>query len=69
MDFATVQRLNRVLALARDIWKSDEAARGFLNRPHPLLNRMTPNEMVVLGEAQTVRVEDILGRLKYGTCA
>lgn len=65
-DFATIQRLSLVMALARDVWKTDGEAREFLNRPHPLLNQMSPNETVALGETETMHVVDLIGRLKYG---
>ena len=64
---ATVARLAEVWAFARDVWKSDEAARGFLFRPHPLLEGRRPVDLVLESELGRPLVENILGGLKYGT--
>lgn len=62
-------RLARVWQLARDVWKDDEAARAFLRRPHPLLGGREPLELVLLNGEGAKLVEDVLGRLKYGSAA
>ncbi|RYD48765.1 MAG: DUF2384 domain-containing protein [Verrucomicrobiaceae bacterium] len=68
-DFATVQRIGRILILARDVWKTDAHARAFLERPHGMLNGRTPYEMTLESDAGADEVENILGRLKYGSAA
>ncbi len=64
---AKVARLAEVWAFAQDVWKSDEAAREFLFRPHPLLHGRRPVDMVLESEIGRPLVEGILGRLKYGS--
>lgn len=36
------ERLARVVALAENLWRDEQEARVFLNRPHPLLENETP---------------------------
>jgi putative toxin-antitoxin system antitoxin component (TIGR02293 family) len=64
-----VARLARIWAVAVDVWQDDEAARAFLFRPHPLLDGRKPVDLVLGNELGAKLVEDILGRLKYGTAA
>ena len=64
-----VARLARVWAAAIDVWQDDVAARGFLSRPHSLLEGRKPIDVVLGNEIGATLVEDILGRLKYGTAA
>jgi len=64
-----VARLARIWSAAIDTWKDDEAARSFLFRPHPLIEGRTPVDVVLASEFGAGLVEDILGRLKYGTAA
>lgn len=66
---AKVVRLAKVWAMARDVWKSDDAARDFLHRPHPLLENRPPLEVALESEFGGPRVEAVLGRLKYGSAA
>ncbi|MCW3477634.1 antitoxin Xre/MbcA/ParS toxin-binding domain-containing protein [Limobrevibacterium gyesilva] len=66
---AKVARLAEVWALARDVWGTDEAARAFLFRPHPLLDGRCPVDVVLANEFGRPLVEGILGRLKYGSAA
>ena len=64
-----VFRLAQVWVLAREVWGTDESARAFLFRPHMMLQGRRPID-VVLGTDMGARlVEDILGRLKYGSAA
>jgi len=59
-------RLARVWALAVEVWKTEEGARGFLNRPHLLLGDRTPLDVILESEIGASAVEDVLNRLQYG---
>lgn len=64
-----VVRLANIWVFARHVWGSDEEARAFFFRPHMMLEGRRPID-VVLGTDMGARlVEDILGRLKYGSAA
>jgi putative toxin-antitoxin system antitoxin component (TIGR02293 family) len=58
-------RLQRVTATAEDVWDDRADAREWLNKTHPELNYRTPLEAAAT-EAGARRVEEILGRLRYG---
>jgi putative toxin-antitoxin system antitoxin component (TIGR02293 family) len=62
-------RFARIWRAALDVWQGDEAARAFLERPHPLLDGRKPLDLVLASELGAKLTEDILGRLKYGTAA
>jgi putative toxin-antitoxin system antitoxin component (TIGR02293 family) len=62
-------RVARVWGLAREIWESDEAAREFLFRPHPMIEDKRPIDVVIQNEFGAEMVLDILGGLKYGSAA
>ena len=64
-----VARLARIWSVAVDVWKDKADARAFLFRPHPLLDGRKPVDLVLGNELGAKLVEDILGRLKYGTAA
>ncbi|WP_458098310.1 antitoxin Xre/MbcA/ParS toxin-binding domain-containing protein [Roseomonas sp. WA12] len=66
---ARVARLAAIWTLALDVWKTEEAARHFLFKPHPLLDGKPPIDVVLANEFGRPPVEDILGRLKYGSAA
>jgi putative toxin-antitoxin system antitoxin component (TIGR02293 family) len=66
-ESARVARLAAVWAFAKEIWRSDQEARGFLSRPHPALGDRRPVDVVLASELGRPLVEGILGRLKYGT--
>ena len=66
---ARVARLASVWTIAVDVWKSEEAARDFLFRPHALLDGRRPVDVVVATELGRPLVEGILGQLKHGTAA
>jgi len=57
-------RLERVRAAARAVLRDDYKARDFLVRPHPLLDRRRPMELILGGEEGTRRVERLLERLR-----
>jgi putative toxin-antitoxin system antitoxin component (TIGR02293 family) len=62
-------RLAKVWAFARDVWGDDERARAFLFRPHALLEGRRPIDLSLATDLGAHLVEDILGRLRYGTAA
>jgi putative toxin-antitoxin system antitoxin component (TIGR02293 family) len=62
-----ISRLARVWEKTVGIYGSEETARRFLNAPHPLLDGRTPISVVLTTSTGTSLVEDILGRLQYGT--
>ncbi|MEO9189659.1 MAG: antitoxin Xre/MbcA/ParS toxin-binding domain-containing protein [Acetobacteraceae bacterium] len=64
---ARVARLATVWEMARDIWKDDKHAREFLFRPHMLLDGQRPVDLVLANEFGGRLVEELLGRLQYGT--
>lgn len=66
---ARVARLAEVWALAREVWGSDEEARAFLFRPHPMLDGRPPIDVALANEFGRPLVEGILGRLQYGSAA
>jgi len=51
------------------VWGSDDAARAFLFRPHPMLEGQRPIDVVLANEFGRPLVEGILGRLQYGSAA
>jgi putative toxin-antitoxin system antitoxin component (TIGR02293 family) len=61
----TVERLARILAIARALWGDDEAVRGFLLSPHPELNGKTPLDSA-LTEIGGRQVEEIIERGMHG---
>ncbi len=62
-----VARLARLWAFAMDVWKSEAAAQRFLVEPHPLLRGRVPRELAIESDIGARAVEDLLGRLKYGS--
>ncbi len=66
-ESAKVARILRSMELAIEVWKSEDAARAFLFRPHPLLETQTPIDVIMMNEFGAELVEEILMKLKYGT--
>lgn len=62
-----VARMASLWTLALEVWQSAEAAQRFLGEPHPLLGGKIPYEIAVETEIGARTVEEILGRLKYGS--
>ena len=54
-------------AQAVRIWKSEEAARSFLGRPHPVLRSRKPIDLVLENEIEADLVRGVLGRLENGS--
>ncbi|MGH6620108.1 MAG: antitoxin Xre/MbcA/ParS toxin-binding domain-containing protein [Alphaproteobacteria bacterium] len=63
-----VARLARVWAVAKEVWRDEADARRFLETPHPLLDGRPPRE-VADSEIGAREVENILGRLRFGSAA
>ena len=68
-ESARVARLAEVWAFAKDVWKDGDAARDWLFGPHMMLEDRRPVDVVLMNEFGRTLVQDILGRLKYGTGA
>jgi putative toxin-antitoxin system antitoxin component (TIGR02293 family) len=64
-ESARTERLARVIAFAEALWGSTEEARGFLNRPHPLLDGEAPLD-VARTEIGARRVEGMLYDVEHG---
>jgi putative toxin-antitoxin system antitoxin component (TIGR02293 family) len=64
-----VARLAKVWSMARDVWGSDDAARDFLFRSHPMAEDGRPIDLVIESEFGAELIVGILGRLKYGAAA
>jgi putative toxin-antitoxin system antitoxin component (TIGR02293 family) len=62
-----VARLARVWEKTVEIYGNEETARRFLNAPHPLLDGRTPMSVALTTSTGATLVEDILGRLQYGS--
>lgn len=62
-----VARMAALWAQALDVWHSPESAQKFLGEPHPLLNGKIPYEVAIETEIGARAVEDVLGKLKYGS--
>jgi putative toxin-antitoxin system antitoxin component (TIGR02293 family) len=62
-------RLAGAWTLALEVWGDGDRARAFFFRPHPLLEGRLPVDVVLSSELGAQWVNDILGRLKYGTAA
>jgi putative toxin-antitoxin system antitoxin component (TIGR02293 family) len=63
-------RLARIAAIwahALDVWKSEEPARAFLFRPHPLLEGRRPIDAALATELGAGLVDEVLGGLEYGS--
>ena len=66
-ESAQLVRFARLWDMAVTVWKNEDAARAFLQRPHMLLEGRTPLAVILSGEVGGQLVEDILGALLYGT--
>lgn len=64
---ARLARVAAVWALALDVWKSEAEARRFMFDAHPLLGARAPIDVVLQSELGRPIVEDLLGRLRYGS--
>jgi putative toxin-antitoxin system antitoxin component (TIGR02293 family) len=64
-ESARTERLARVVAIAEALWNDDEETRGFLNRPHSLLDGRSPLD-VASTELGARRVEQLLHSAEHG---
>lgn len=64
-----IARVARVWNLALDVWQTEEDARDFLFRAHPMLEDRRPVDVVIQSEIGAELVLDILSSLKYGSAA
>jgi|SRR4051794_12312296 putative toxin-antitoxin system antitoxin component (TIGR02293 family) len=62
-------RIAKVWTHALDVWKDEAAARAFLFRAHPMLEGQKPMEVALATEVGADLVDQILGRLAYGSAA
>jgi putative toxin-antitoxin system antitoxin component (TIGR02293 family) len=62
------ERIARVFSFAVEVWNSEDKARDFMTKLHPMLENRTPFE-ASLSELGARQVEEILGRLMFGICA
>jgi len=60
-------RVATVWAQALRVWKSDDAVREFLFRPHPVLEGRAPMDLVLENEIGANLVREVLGRLEAGS--
>lgn len=60
-------RIAGIWAHAVRVWKSEEAARAFLFRPHPMLEGRRPVDTALGTELGADLVDQILGGLEYGS--
>ena len=66
---ARLARVARLWGLALDVWQSEDEARDFLFRAHPMLEDKRPIDVVIQSEIGAELTFNILERLKYGTAA
>jgi len=64
-----VARVARVWNLALDVWQTEDDARDFLFRAHPMLEDKRPIDVIIQNEIGAELVLDILSSLKYGSAA
>lgn len=62
-------RVAGVWGLALDVWKTEDAARDFMFRPHAMLDDRRPVDVVIQNEIGAELVRDVLVGLKYGSAA
>lgn len=62
-------RIAKIWAHAVDVWHDDEKARAFLFRSHPMLEGRRPIDAALSTEMGAELVDQILGRLEYGSAA
>jgi putative toxin-antitoxin system antitoxin component (TIGR02293 family) len=69
MTIVTPSEIVQLQEFAREVWGSDAATERFWVEPHPLLASRTPLQVASESEAGAQLVEQILGRLKFGSAA
>ena len=66
-ESADVARLARVWSFAKEVWRSDGEARDFLFRRNLLLEDRRPIDVAISSDIGARLVEDLLGKLAYGS--
>jgi putative toxin-antitoxin system antitoxin component (TIGR02293 family) len=64
-----VARIAKVWAHALKVWKGEDDARAFLFRRHMMLDNRRPIDVALATEVGADLVDQILGRLEYGSAA
>jgi putative toxin-antitoxin system antitoxin component (TIGR02293 family) len=59
--------LLEVYQFALEVWKTKEAAKDFLTRPHPELKMKTPIYRAIESNKGREEVMSILGKLQHGS--
>jgi uncharacterized protein (DUF2384 family) len=67
MTAVAPNEIEHLRAFAREVWGADAQAQRFWTEPHLLLDGRTPLEVATEGEVGARCVEQILGRLKFGS--
>lgn len=62
------ERIARVFSFAIEVWDDEDRAREFMKKSHPMLDERSPFE-ASLSELGARQVEQILGRLMFGSAA
>ena len=62
-------RIARAWLVARRVFKDDDRARRFLDRPHHMLNGERPIQKAADSSSGIQNLEELLGRLYYGSAA
>ncbi|HEY4942408.1 MAG TPA: antitoxin Xre/MbcA/ParS toxin-binding domain-containing protein [Rhizomicrobium sp.] len=68
-ESARAVRAARVYDQAIGVWQNDVDARRFLRSPHMLLQERAPLDVAIRTDEGARVVEEILGKLKYGSAA
>lgn len=64
-----IKRLADAFRAAMEVFDDRQMAREFLRRPHPMLERQAPRDVVLKNQAGLDTVVQILGRGQYGSAA
>ena len=62
-------RIAKIWTHAVDVWKDENDARWFLFEPHQLLDGEKPIDVALSSEIGADLVDQLLGRLEYGSAA
>ena len=69
LESEVVVRISRLWSFGLEIFDDEDATRTFFTLPHPMLAGESPLDVALSGEAGARLVENILGRLLYGSAA
>jgi putative toxin-antitoxin system antitoxin component (TIGR02293 family) len=62
------ERIARIFSFAVEVWGNEAKAKEFMKKAHPMLDDRTPFE-ASLNELGSRQVEQLLGRLMFGSAA